>query len=240
MFKYIKWDLIDEFRKKKLIIGFIALIYVLVFLLPEDSSIMKYLYIPMTLILLGSFFMIFISGAKKTMDSYQSQTFLLESMIPLSPNKILFAKYIIAIIFNVLYCIIFVLGLSVVLAKADINLIKELLEYFYSLKIDEWLMLIRVFVFLISSSIATTSVTTLVFLMLKSTFPNGKGLRIISFIVSGIIMNIITSTFLSGIKNLILESEIGDIYFSISLLVLATIGYFASVWFVKNKLEIYN
>ncbi len=240
MFKYIKWDLIDEFRKKKLIIAFVALIYALVLIVPEDSTIMRYLILPMTFILIATFLMTFISGAKKTMDSYQNQTFLLESMIPLSPNKILLAKYIIAIIFNVLYCIIFILGLSVVLAKADINFIKELLEAFFSLKIDEWVVVFRVFLLLLSSSIATTSLTTLVFLMLKSVFPNGKGLRIISFIVSGVVMNIVTSTFLAELFKLLEDSEIGDIFFSIVLLGLSTIGYFISVWFVKNKLEIYN
>jgi hypothetical protein len=100
MFKYIKWDLIDEFRKKKLIIAFVALIYALVLIVPEDSTIMRYLILPMTFILIATFLMTFISGAKKTMDSYQNQTFLLESMIPLSPNKILLAKYILPIIFD--------------------------------------------------------------------------------------------------------------------------------------------
>ena len=102
MFKYIKWELIDEFRRKKLLAAFVAIVYLLVLITPGDATLMRYLIIPITIILCGSLFLSFISGAKKTMDSYQNKTFLLESMIPLSPNKILLAKYILAIIFNLL------------------------------------------------------------------------------------------------------------------------------------------
>lgn len=240
MFKYIKWELLDEFRKKKLILAFIAIIYLLVLITPTDATIIKYLIIPMTFILLGSLLLSFISGAKKVMDSYQDKTFLLESMIPLSPNKILLAKYIIAVIFNLIYTVIFVIGLAVILKKADIHLIKEILEELYSLDFDEWIVLIRTFILLLSSSISSTSLITLVFLALKSIFPNGKGLKIISFIVSGIIANIITSSFLSEFFANIKDMAYSDIIYSLILLALAAVGYFASLWFVKNKLEIYN
>lgn len=240
MFKYIKWELIDEFRRKKLLAAFVAIVYLLVLITPGDATLMRYLIIPITIILCGSLFLSFISGAKKVMDSYQNKTFLLESMIPLSPDKILLAKYILAIIFNLIYTIIFVLGLAVVLNKADINLIKEILDELWSLDFDEWLVLIRTFILLLSSSIASTSLITLVFLMLKSFFPNGKGLKIISFILSAVIFNIITTSFLADFLENISKLEYADLVFSALLLVFAAIGYFCSLYFVKNKLEIYN
>lgn len=240
MFKYIKWELIDDFRKKRLIFGFIAIIYLLVLIFPGDSQIMKYLVLPLSIILMGSLLLTFIAGAKRTMDTYQNQTFLLESMIPLSPNKILLAKYILAIFFNILYCIIFILGLSVVLAKADINFIKEILNDLFSLSFNEWTVLFRVFFVLLSSSIATTAMTTLVFLFLKSIFPNGKGLRIIAFIGSGVVMNVIASTFLASLIELFKNSDIADVFYSLILIGMSVVCYFISVYFVKNKLEIYN
>ena len=240
MFKYIKWELLDEFRKKKLLLGCVAIIYILVLILSRESTLIRYLILPMIIILLGSLSLAFSSGAKKTMDSYQNKTFLLESMIPLSPNKILLAKYILAIILNIIYSIVFIIGLAIILKKADINLIKEILDALYSLDFDEWLILIRFFVLLISASIAATSLTTLVFLALKSVFPNGKGLKTISYIVTVVLVTFISGTFLADLFRSMAQSEYYDIYFSILLLGAATAGYFGSLYFVKNKLEIYN
>ncbi len=240
MFKFIKWELIDEFRRKKLIYAVIAVVYLLVLITPENTSLKWYLVLPITVILSGSFIFSFMYGAKRTMDSYQNKTFLLESMIPLSPNKILLAKYILAIIFNFLYTIIFVLGLAVVMKKLDINLIKTILEALYSLEFDEWLVLVRVFILLLSSSIATTSLTTLTFLALKSIIPNGKGLAVVSFVVSAIIINFVTTVFLKDFLAAISELALADFIFSLILLGVSVAAYFASLWFVKNKLEIYN
>ena len=240
MSKYIKWELIDEVRRKKLIFAFIGIIYLLILIVPADSSVYGYLVLPLSFILCGSFFLSFIAGAKRTMESYENKTFLLESMIPLSPYKIMLAKYILAILSNLLYCLIFILGLSTIFFKADINFIKEILEGLFSLKFDEWKVLIRVFFMLLSSCISVTAVTTLMFLFIKSLFPNGKGLKIISFICSGIVMNIFMSTFLNNILDIIRDVEYFDVIYSLILLLFSTALYFASVWFVKNKLEIYN
>ena len=38
MFKYIKWELLDEFRKKKLLLGCVAIIYILVKLKVSEES----------------------------------------------------------------------------------------------------------------------------------------------------------------------------------------------------------
>ena len=174
------------------------------------------------------------------MDSYQNKTFLLESMIPLSPNKILLAKYILGIILNIIYSIIFIIGLAIILKKADIDLIKEIIDTLYSLDFNEWLVLIRLFVLIISSSITATSLTTCVFLGLKSIFPNGKGLKTIAYIVTVILVTFVASTFLVDLIRSMAQSKYFDIYFSILLLAFATVGYFGSLWFVKNRLEIYN
>ena len=240
MFKYIKWELIEEVRKKKLLIVCAAIIYFLVLITSNEATLMKYLVLPMIIILLGSFSLAFSSGARKTMDSYQNKTFLLESMIPLSPNKILLAKYILGIILNIIYSIIFIIGLAIILKKADIDLIKEIIDTLYSLDFNEWLVLIRLFVLIISSSITATSLTTCVFLGLKSIFPNGKGLKTIAYIVTVILVTFVASTFLVDLIRSMAQSKYFDIYFSILLLAFATVGYFGSLWFVKNRLEIYN
>ena len=54
MFKYIKWELIDEFRRKKLLAAFVAIVYLLVLITPGDATLMRYLIIPITIILCGS------------------------------------------------------------------------------------------------------------------------------------------------------------------------------------------
>ena len=240
MFKYIKWELLDEFRKKKLIIGCVAIVYLLVFIAPVKSMLMRYLGLPMIIILFGSLSLSFTSGSKRTMDSYQKKTFLLESMIPLSPNKILLAKYLLGIIFNIIYSIVFIIGLAIAAKKVDINLIKKIIDALYSLDFDEWLVLLRFFVLLLSSSISATSLTTFVFLVLKSIFPNGKGLKTISYIITTALAVFLLTTFLKDLIMSIVDLEYFDLYFSAILLGIATIGYFGSLYFVKNKLEIYN
>lgn len=240
MFKYIKWEILDDLRKKKVIYGSIAIVYLLTLILPLESRVLNYLGLPLSIILYGSLVLSFVSGTIKIMKSYENQTFLLESMIPLSPNKILLAKYLLAIIMNVFYCLVFILGLSIILSKADVNLIKALFEIYKKLESLKSGIVLRIFFLLFSSTTLTTSFITLVYLALKSTFPNAAGLKIISFIGGGVILNVLAGEFLVKILKTLINSEIGDIYFSLILLGISAIFYFASLYFVKEKLEIYN
>ena len=240
MFKYIKWEILDDLRKKKVIYGSIAIVYLLTLILPLESRVLNYLGLPLSIILYGSLVLSFVSGTIKIMKSYENQTFLLESMIPLSPNKILLAKYLLAIIMNVFYCLVFILGLSIILSKADVNLIKALFEIYKKLESLKSGIVLRIFFLLFSSTTLTTSFITLVYLALKSNFPNAAGLKIISFIGGGVILNVLAGEFLLKILKTLINSEIGDIYFSLILLGISAIFYFASLYFVKEKLEIYN
>ena len=240
MFKYIKWELLEELRKKKVIFGTIAVVYLLTLLLPFESRLIGYLAIPLVIILYGSLMLSYLAGTIKVMKSYEEQTFLLESMIPLSPNKILLAKYLIAIILNVFYCLLFVIGIAIVGAKADLNIIKLLVELYKQLESIKSGIVLRIFFLLFSSTTLTTSFITLVFLALKSFFPNGRGLKSISFVGGGIILEIITNEFLLNMFKELIRSDTGDIFISLILLGLSTLCYFASLYFVKEKLEIYN
>lgn len=237
MFKYIKWELIDEMKSKRLLLAVIAVVYFLVYLIPNNSDnvIVGFIYLLFSIILLVTSLMAFFYGAKRTIDSFKNQTFLLESMIPLSPSKILLAKYILAIFFDLIFCIIFVLGLSVILAKADVNLIEFFIKGFLQLNYDGKTFILRAFVQMISYTIAFTSIISCIYIGIKSFFPNGKGLRTIAYI-AGIFL-------LSLIQN-ILADHIPmanyDIITSIIMLVITVLGYGASVWFIENKLEVYS
>ena len=239
MFKYMKWELREELKNKRIILLFIAIVYFLIYALPSKNFLYNYICIPYGFILLGSLFLSFVYGTKRTLDSYKNQTFLLESMIPISPGKLLLAKYILAILANIFYVIIFIIGMCIMLAKVDISTIKEIIELLFSLKIDEIAILMRIFIVLLSTTIACTSIITLIYLMLKSFFPNARGLRIISFIIGGIVLDIISNVLFSKAEYLD-KINYEDIVYSLIFIAISVICYFISVWFVKEKLEVYN
>ena len=104
MSKYIKWELINEFKNKAILFGIIAVVYFLVLVVPySDNVFSSFLYLAFFIIMSLTTILSFTYGANRTMNSYKNQTFLLESMIPLSPKKILLAKYILAIFFDFIF-----------------------------------------------------------------------------------------------------------------------------------------
>ncbi len=243
MFNYIKWELKDEIRRKYIPLIVAVVVYLLFLILPEKSKLLDYATIPFVIIMLGSLAMSYIYGTYRTMRSYENQTFLLESMIPLSPNKILLAKYILAIIFDVAYSIIFVLGLATILFKFsqnDLELIKDIINLFFHLKIDEVTIILRVLFMMLSSTIAFTSFSTLVYLIIKSILPNFKRVVPISFIAGVLLFSILINGTLREFFDTLDSLGEFDIIYSVSLLIVSVICYFASVWFIKNKLEVYN
>ena len=107
MFKYIKWELKDFYKKYyKVGIG-VLILYALIALIPlnayETSTIATLIWIPFMIILMVLMFGTFVYGTKKIIDTFRKPTFLLESMISYSPRKILLAKYILAFIINVIF-----------------------------------------------------------------------------------------------------------------------------------------
>lgn len=236
MFKYIKWELINELKSKKLVLGVIAITYLLVYLLPTvDNVIMNFIYLLFSIILGGTGIMAFFYGAQRTINTFKNKTFLLESMIPLPSSKILFAKYILAIFFNLVFCIIFILGLSVIFAKANTNLIELFINGFLQLDADGKTFILRAFIQMISYTIAYTSIISLLYIGLKSFFPNGKGLRSISYIVGIFLLSLVQN----ALSNNIISANY-DIITSLIMLVISLACYGASVWFIENKLEVYS
>lgn len=238
MFKYIKWELINEIKSKKVLFGIVALVYLLVLILPNssDNLLVNSIVLAFIIIFFATLALTFVYGTNRTMNSYKNQTFLLESMLPLSPSKILLAKYILAILFDFVFCIIFILGLAVLLSKENINLIETLLQYFLQSDASTKTIIFRIFFLIITTTIAFTSLLTLLYIGIKSFFPNGKGLKIISYIAGFFALDIISSALFRAVNS----SANGDLIYSIVMLILAVICYVGSVWFIENKLEVYN
>ena len=232
MFKYIKWELINELKNKKIILATIAIIYFCVAFIPSfDNLLMNFIVLSFTIILIGTFFLAFFYGTSRTVNSYKSQTFLLESMISLPPSKILLAKYIIAIILNLAVSIIFVTGLSIVFSKEEIIL--GLLKMFIDTDFETKTIIFRTFIFILSATTAFTSLAILTFITLKSLSPNSKGLRFVSLFISLFILTMISSS--------IADNQItNNLVYSIVMIIVSIICYLCSVWFIEHKLEIYN
>ena len=241
MFNYLKWELKDEFKKKSIPAAIIAAVYLLVLLLPEKTSLYGYVMIPFIIIMVGSLFLAYLYGPYRNMHSYQSQTFLLESMIPLTSGKLLIAKYILAILFDIIFGLVFILGCIVLLATVgDLEFIKEVINALFQLKVDEVQLLLRLALLILSTTIVFTSFVTMVYLMIKSFFPNLKIVVIISYATGLFLFSAIVNEFLSKLSDLFSSVGSTDIILSVVSLLLTVVFYFVSVWFIENKLEVYN
>ena len=137
---------------------------------------------------------------------------------------------------NIVFSIIFVLGISVIFAKADINIISTIVEYLMHADFDAKKMLFELFLMMISSTIAFTALTSTIFIGIKSFFPNGQGLKIISYISSVFLLQTITQ----NITNVASYDNGLVLLYSGVMVLLSVICYFGSVWFIQNKLEVYN
>lgn len=239
MSKYIKWELINEFKNKAILFGIIAVVYFLVLIVPySDNVFSSFLYLAFSFVISMACGASFLYGTSRTMSSYKNQTFLLESMIPLSPKKILLAKYILAIFFDFLFCILFVLGIAIVFSKADVNLLGTFFKFFFNSDFDTKTVILRVFVLTITSTIAFTSLVTLIYIAIKSFFPSGKIQRIIATVAGTFLLYMLSYTTVNIFTNS--ASDNIDWIYSIIMVVLSIGCYFASAWFIENKLEVYN
>ena len=198
MFKYIKWELKDFFKKSYILLAIVAIVYLLFLIIPFDSKgflvgLVSLLYI---LIILGSFIGSYFMGTLRVVGTFSKKTFLLESMIPTSVEKILLAKYILGIIINVVYIVVGVIGIIIFLVKGlgigdTFDIIKLFVENMDAVS------LIKLTVSAILSSVTFMSVIVLCYVLIKSFLPNtnnvilGIVVGIISLYVVGYISNIL-------------------------------------------------
>lgn len=229
MFNYIKWELKSIYRKYTKVLIAMAIIMGLMGVIPLEENVIteaiSFAFVITMMILLLSTYVL---GTKKVLDTFCKPTFLLESMISIPTSKLLLAKYILAIIINVICSILLVVGICVILARAE-SLI-EILE-FLNIKID--FEVIEVLITLLISSTFFTSTVTLCFVWLKSMFPKLKG----SLFFGALVWYFTVSFFMGILSELNIES-IWVLNF-IELLIIG-LSYFGTVHLIENKLEIYN
>lgn len=229
MLNYIKWEMKSIYRKYTKVLIAMAIIMGLMAVIPLDGDIITgtitFAFVITMMILTLSTYVL---GTKKVLDTFSKPTFLLESMISIPPSKLLLAKYLLAIIINVICSILVVVGICVILARAT-SLI-EVLELF-NIKID--FEMIETLITLLVSSTFFTSTVTLCFVWLKSTFPKLKG-----SLFFGAIIWYFTISFFIGILSSLDVDSIWVLNFL--ELVIIILSYFGTVHLIENKLEIYN
>lgn len=229
MFNYIKWELKSIYRKYTKVLIAMAIIMGLMGVIPlEDNAITEAISFAFVITMMILMLSTYVLGTKKVLDTFRKPTFLLESMISIPTSKLLLAKYILAIIINVICSILLVVGICVILARAA-SLI-EILE-FLNIKID--FEVIEVLITLLISSTFFTSTVTLCFVWLKSMFPKLKG----SLFFGALVWYFTVSFFMGILSELNIES-IWVLNF-IELLIIG-LSYFGTVHLIENKLEIYN
>lgn len=236
MANYIKWDLRDYFSNKYIFFICIGAIYLLSAVFPYDSSffIAGLIHFAFFIILYVSLVFSFIIGTKRVVDTFKKKTFLLESMIPLSVNRILLSKFIIGFIINFLYSFIGIVGLAILLFKGiNVNLFELFGELFSDITISQFLR----FCFMYILTILTfMSVVVLGYIIGKVIKPDGKGNKIIAVIIW-----IVAFYFVSYITtNVSFDTGNAELALDIIYVITTLISFFATSWLIENKLEIYN
>lgn len=244
MFKYIKWELFALGKKNLKWLCAILGLYLLVFILPlsEDSTIENLIYIPFMLVIGLSFAGAFLFGTKKVIDTFRKKTFLLESMISFSPYQILLAKYILAIIINIVCVLIGTLGIIVIMGKfGSVELIAEFFEGLFS---EVGFANITKFIITVGmTSLSFTSLVTLCYVVAKCIIPNGKGSIVLGVIIWWFANYFVNQLFYGIIfENMdinILETQAFLVY-NLLWAALIAVYYLITVKLIQNKLEIYN
>ena len=236
MVNYIKWDLKDYFSKKYIYFICIAAIYLLSAILPYDSSLFLFdlIHFSFFIVLYVSLVFSFIIGTKRVIDTFKNKTFLLESMIPLSVNKILLSKLVIGFIINFLYSFIGIIGLAILLFKGiNINIFELFGEIFSNITVVQFFRFCIMYILLI---LTFMSIVVLGYIIGKVIRPDGKGNRII-----GVVIWFFSFYFISYIIGRIgINVNYTDLTLDIIYIVSTLISFFVSSWLIENKLEIYN
>ena len=236
MVNYIKWDLKDYFSNKYIFFICIGAVYLLSAIIPYDSSLVLagLIHFSFFIILYVSLVFSFIIGTKRVVDTFKKKTFLLESMVPLSVNKILLSKFVIGFIINLLYSFIGIVGLVILLYKGvDINVFELFKEIFSNITAAEFIRLCIVYIF---SIMTFMSVVVLGYVIGKVIRPDGKGSKII-----GVVIWFVSFYFIGYfIGRIEIDTSYPDLILDIIYIVLTLISFFATSWLIENKLEIYN
>lgn len=243
MSSYMKWEFKSIFKGNKVWFLTIALVFLFEFIFIKmdaiDNTLGGLLTIAFTIILMISAFASFLYGTKRTLDTFKKPTFLLESMIPIPASKLLLAKYIIAIVMNIIYTFIFVFGIFLIMAAVEDSLVVKMLGEMGKMILDHPIYLLRVFISMICYSTAFTSIVTTVFCFSKSKFPNGKALGIISYILGYFAFGLLMSLF-SDVMAGVSVGEYLDFVVDGFMIILIVLGYLGTVHLIENKLEIYS
>ena len=240
MFKYIKWELLN-YAKKNYKIGLVLVaIFLLALVFPIDLE-GNLIWFPFMFSLVFLACSMFFMGTKLIINTYKSKTFLLESMISYSPSKLLLSKYLIAIILNIFYGVLLLIGLAILFYKVEnFNLFAELIELLSLFSIFD---IIKLAISLVIYSVSFTSLVTMVYILSKCLNPLKRGSLVIGMIFWWIIQYI---------QQIILIGIIGrqvEMYFTetgiflivnIINLIFIAVYYFITVKLIQNKLEIYS
>lgn len=229
MFKYIKWELKSLMKKyTNILIVVIAIIWLMLIIpFDLDNLLSRLVFIAFIITECCLLFATFIFGTKKVVDTFRKPTFMLESMISLPPYKILLAKYLLALILNIVCGILSVLAMSVITYKfAGAIAVLELFN------IDINFDTLETLVTLIISSTLFTSTVTMCYVLAKSLFPKKKGTIVLGIIIWYIGFSILIELF---------DSISGSIWlFNLLELAIISISYLGTLKLIENKLEIYN
>ena len=236
MINYIKWELKDYILSKYKWFIAIGIIFLFIIFVPAsaldkpDNYIFGLIVMAYTITMLLSFLSSFYMGTKKIIDTFGDKTFLLESMIPFSVRKILLAKYILGIIINCIFIIIFIIG-GVILILKNISLESAFEGFVAFMKSFD----VSVFFALVLSTIAFMTLATLCYIISKVISPNSNNK------IVGTILTIISVYTIAFIFSLLVElGEANIIYHYLACILVSVFSYIVSVSLIQNKLEIYN
>lgn len=240
MFNYIKWELWAYKKRMMKLLIFIAAVYLATIILPDnsDSFIIGLVFFGFIVIMITSIFGAFIFGTKKVIDTFSKKTFLLESMVSISPRKLLLDKYVVAIIINLFFVVVAITGIGIAIYKDSgmeevMNTINEIFT-----EVDV-LTFIKIGSAMLLTTITYMSMVTFGYILVKVLFPSNKGNKIVGVIIWLIIFysgayfwdSLCTTKFVSTHPILSI-----DLICTGSTIIL----YYITSYLIENKLEVYN
>ncbi|MCL2354852.1 MAG: hypothetical protein FWC68_03070 [Oscillospiraceae bacterium] len=245
MFKYIKWELKDFYKRHYKIGLAILILFALIAVVPfntyEESGLFALLMFPFVITLMFLFFATFVYGTKRVIDTFKRPTFLLESMIAYSASKILLAKYILAFIINMICVLLVFAGFLVILFRVTdyVDILPALSDMLREMNFGA---LIQFVIQLLVTSLEFTSIVVMVYIFTKCYFKSKKGSVIIG-VVGWWVFNYFTTRFLWPGLNVNMFEMYSDsgTFFLYNFITLGFVAmfYWASVKMIENKLEVY-
>ena len=239
MLKYIKWELIDYLKKNYRIYIILAIVYLLTIIILYNKTIAfpfllkAIIIIAFIILVILNIFSCYLKGAEHTINTFKNKTFLLESMLPLSPLKLTIAKYIISMIINLSFIPILALVIYYVVGSQTVYDIFRIIKQLWAIKFPQY-SFNDLLIFLSSSSLLFTSLITLSYVSLKSLYPKKDNHRIASYIITYLLFSLCTNF----IKNIIGNSSL--LVYSCLILLITVLSLYLTVYLITNKLEVYH